>query len=548
MRCSLLCVALMTGGVCDAATATFVVVIKDAAGVGLNDSTAFTPVGGNTATTLGQARLNVIKEAGRIWGDQISSSQPIIIDAKFDAQTCTATSGTLASAGPFTYFTGGNLPLANALYPAALADALSSSNVNQRDDINMTINSNVGTGSSCLAGRSFYLGFDHQNGSNIDLLNTLLHEIAHGLGFVSLTDQTGASLANNGQLSVFDQFLYFETLAKFWPQMTAAERATASTSNGALVWNATAVNGQTSRLSSGSLSSPGGHLRLYAPTTWDDGSSVSHWDKVVTIKNTTSVRLLMEPFLSANPGLTDLTGCALRDIGWAGTRCPDIIAARSQILSAADGASLSFTLQGIELGGSGLLTYSVVSPPLKGTYTANGSLTSANGVPIAYTPTAPGADSLGFQVSDGADVSPAATITIDHPPVVTPFALSAVTAVATNVVLAASDSDADSLNFTLVSGPANGTLSGTVPNLTYTSNAGFVGTDTLTYRANDGYFDSAVATVTITVGSPQPAVSSGGGGGGGGVLAWYELALLASLAMRQARAGFGARRSVQLNS
>ena len=93
--------------------------------------------------------------------------------------------------------------------------------------------------------------------------------------------------------------------------MTNAERATASVSNGALVWNGAAVNAQLSRMTAG-LSTPGGHLRLYAPTTWSDGSSVSHWDTVATPD------LLMEPFLRPNPqGLTDLTGCVVARNGHA---------------------------------------------------------------------------------------------------------------------------------------------------------------------------------------------------------------------------------------
>jgi hypothetical protein len=43
--------------------------------------------------------------------------------------------------------------------------------------------------------------------------------------------------------------------------------------------------------------------------------------------------------------------------------------------------------------------------------------------------------------------------------------------------LTGSDVDGDPLTFVTVSQPANGSLSGTPPNLTYTSNPGFVGTN-----------------------------------------------------------------------
>ncbi len=137
-------------------------------------------VGGNTATTLGQARLNVLAEAGRIWGLRLGSTQPIVVEARMQAQACTTTSAVLATAGPVTYFTSNAEP--NVLVPAALTDALSGSNVNSRNDINVTINNAIGSGPSCLGGRSFDLGFDHNTGGNVDLLNVLRHEFGHGLG------------------------------------------------------------------------------------------------------------------------------------------------------------------------------------------------------------------------------------------------------------------------------------------------------------------------------------------------------------------------------
>ncbi len=63
------------------------------------------------------------------------------------------------------------------------------------------------------------------------------------------------------------------------------------------------------------------------------------------------------------------------------------------------------------------------------------------------------------------------------------------------------------LTYAVVSSPANGTLSGTAPNLTYTPTAGYSGADSFTFKANNGS-DSNVATVSITV-----AAGSGGGGG-----------------------------------
>lgn len=65
--------------------------------------------------------------------------------------------------------------------------------------------------------------------------------------------------------------------------------------------------------------------------------------------------------------------------------------------------------------------------------------------------------------------------------------------------LSATDGDGDVLSYSIVTSPTNGTLSGTAPNLTYTPNANYNGTDSFTWKANDGQADSNTATVVITV-------------------------------------------------
>jgi hypothetical protein len=59
--------------------------------------------------------------------------------------------------------------------------------------------------------------------------------------------------------------------------------------------------------------------------------------------------------------------------------------------------------------------------------------------------------------------------------------------------------DTDPLTFTVETGPAHGTLSGTAPNLTYTPATDYTGGDQFTFRASDGTNSSNLATVTITV-------------------------------------------------
>ena len=76
-----------------------------------------------------------------------------------------------------------------------------------------------------------------------------------------------------------------------------------------------------------------------------------------------------------------------------------------------------------------------------------------------------------------------------------------------------SDAEGDSLAAVLVNSTSNGTLTLNADgSFTYVPNSNYVGTDSFTYKANDGIDDSNTATVTINVRRP----SGGGGGGGGG--------------------------------
>ncbi|MBX4200908.1 cadherin-like domain-containing protein [Candidatus Parcubacteria bacterium] len=70
---------------------------------------------------------------------------------------------------------------------------------------------------------------------------------------------------------------------------------------------------------------------------------------------------------------------------------------------------------------------------------------------------------------------------------------------ATPITLTGSDPENSALTFMVVSNPAHGTLSGTAPNLTYTPAANFSGSDSFTFKVNDGSLNSTVKTISITV-------------------------------------------------
>ncbi len=65
--------------------------------------------------------------------------------------------------------------------------------------------------------------------------------------------------------------------------------------------------------------------------------------------------------------------------------------------------------------------------------------------------------------------------------------------------LKGTDPDGDLLSYKIIAEPIHGTLSGTEPNLVYTPNPDYNGTDSLTFKVNDGKFDSNPVAFLIIV-------------------------------------------------
>ncbi len=68
-----------------------------------------------------------------------------------------------------------------------------------------------------------------------------------------------------------------------------------------------------------------------------------------------------------------------------------------------------------------------------------------------------------------------------------------------SITLAASDPDGDSIAWQVATNPAHGTLSGTLPNVTYTPTYGYVGSDAFFFTVSDGLLASAPTRVSIEV-------------------------------------------------
>jgi hypothetical protein len=302
--------ALLVAAAGRAHAATIVIDNDDPAGQGLNDPTPFTPVGGNGATTLGAARLAVFQQATLFWGPALTSVVPIHVGTQMVPLPCNATSAVLGSTGASTVHRDfPSAPVPATWYPQALANALARMDLDPTTpDIETQFNSALG-GANCLTGTTFYLGLDGLPGpGQVDMLTVVLHELAHGLGFLTFTDfSTGAKLGG-----LDDAFLLGAREVGITPPaltaMTDQQRVAAALSDPNLFWTGTRVDGAASTLSAGLIT---GHVRLYAPATLAPGSSVSHYSTAVTPNQ------LMEPIYTGPTRDLALTRDLLLDEGWS---------------------------------------------------------------------------------------------------------------------------------------------------------------------------------------------------------------------------------------
>jgi large repetitive protein len=179
--------------------------------------------------------------------------------------------------------------------------------------------------------------------------------------------------------------------------------------------------------------------------------------------------------------------------------------------AASDGAAaapkqspITGQLVATDVDSSGLL-YTLVQPPTQGTVTvaANGSYTYISGA------TATGTDRFTFQADDGAARSNVATITItilagSGAPIAYDRTLSTQEDTVASASLSAVAQAGRTLTYAIVGTAAKGiaTLTNAATGaFTYTPNANENGSDSFTFRVNDGVQTSNLATVSMNIGA-----------------------------------------------
>ena len=247
-------------------SSNIVVVFDDAPGEGFF---APEPLGGN--------RRNAFTHVADIWSDLLQSSVPIRVSASFESLECGDGGSVLAQAGPqFIYESFAGAHVSSVWYPGPLAESLSGENLSVEDDVNpdaadieVTFNSEIDE--SCAgSGTSFHYGLSGTAPSNqLSFVNVALHEMGHGLGFVSFVNEsTGANPF--GLPDIYSVFALDTTSGLHWDEMNNAERRASAINTGRLVWDGANVHAAAPSFLSGSPI-----LFVAAPSSVDGGYEVA---------------------------------------------------------------------------------------------------------------------------------------------------------------------------------------------------------------------------------------------------------------------------------
>ncbi len=245
-RRALLSALLLAGAASLARPATITLVVADNPGTGFNDPAPAVPIGGNTGTTLGEQRRLAFQHGLDIWGALLQSDVEIRVQARFTPLPCSADSGTLASTGTIQVvsdFAGAEFP--GTWYATALANKRAGQDLRpgdpntDADDIQSRFNSALGN-PGCLQGIGWYYGLDDNHGAEVDLVSVVLHEIAHGLGFLTLVNETNGT-EFFGSPDIFERHIQDGSTGLHWDEMTDDERRISARNARRLVWGGARV-------------------------------------------------------------------------------------------------------------------------------------------------------------------------------------------------------------------------------------------------------------------------------------------------------------------
>lgn len=202
---------------------------------------------------------NDVQAAIDVWSENFASTVPITIDATWGRSS---TSGILGSARPGNYFSGfTGAPDSTLWYPSALANALAGTDLDKNSpEIVIQANSNA--------------NWDQRNdgkptNSEYDLESVFIHELGHGLGFLS-TDAYDTYF----KYGILDQPTPFDAYAQTGDGRRLSDLPSPSLELGTALTSALVWSGPL-----GIQANNGVKPLLYTPSHYEVGSSVSHLDE-----------------------------------------------------------------------------------------------------------------------------------------------------------------------------------------------------------------------------------------------------------------------------
>lgn len=226
-----------------AGAATIIPVNMNAPGVGLNDPTPATPVGGNPGTTVGAQRQIAYQFAADLWGAVLESDEDIRVQAQFTALSCNATSGVLGSAGARYIQRNFAGAIPDTWYGEALANSITGTDLTpNEDEIASNFNANLGS-PGCLESSGWYYGLDGNTPAGmINFLDVVMHEIGHGLNFQGFYNLVSGA-PQSGFPDIYSSFVFDNVSGMAWIDMTNAQRQAAVIA-GNLAWTGPNVTDQ----------------------------------------------------------------------------------------------------------------------------------------------------------------------------------------------------------------------------------------------------------------------------------------------------------------
>ena len=218
-----------------------------------------------------------VQSALDTWAANFKSAVEVNVSATWGRSS---NSDVLGSARPGSYFAGFvGAPDSSLWYPSALANALANKDLD-RDNPEIIIQVNS-------AANWNQRGDDKPRSTEYDLESVILHEVAHGLGFLSA--------------DVYDKFFGYGSIDQPTPfdayiqtpdGRRLADLPTPSLELGKALTSPLYWIGENGKRANG-----GEKLKMYTPTTYEPGSSVSHLDEATFSKS--GADAVMTPNLDA---------------------------------------------------------------------------------------------------------------------------------------------------------------------------------------------------------------------------------------------------------